>query len=156
MRPGSSGSVWPGRSTRSPEAHQASVHTPHTRQVLSPQPPPGNCKVPQPIPTPKTGIPEPPPAPHTSPYLLRWASQRQGSIEGGFNGRTNKLVDGCYSFWQGGLFQVLQKLNQNQLLSTTATGPSTHGGAGDQMGKVRDLHTFLSLSTKKWNPLSLN
>ena len=24
----------------------------------------------------------------------------QGSFEGGFMGRTNKLVDGCYSFWQ--------------------------------------------------------
>jgi len=24
---------------------------------------------------------------------------RQG-VEGGFQGRTNKLVDGCYSFWQ--------------------------------------------------------
>jgi protein farnesyltransferase subunit beta len=24
------------------------------------------------------------------------------SYEGGFSGRSNKLVDGCYSFWQGG------------------------------------------------------
>lgn len=30
--------------------------------------------------------------------------------EGGFQGRTNKLVDGCYSFWQGGLVQVIQML----------------------------------------------
>jgi protein farnesyltransferase subunit beta len=28
-------------------------------------------------------------------------------VEGGFAGRTNKLVDGCYSFWQGGAFPVL-------------------------------------------------
>lgn len=30
----------------------------------------------------------------------------QGKVEGGFRGRTNKLVDGCYSFWQvfSGLF----------------------------------------------------
>tara|TARA_R110002050_G_scaffold192667_1_gene327597 strand:+ start:669 stop:941 length:273 start_codon:yes stop_codon:yes gene_type:complete len=27
--------------------------------------------------------------------------------EGGFQGRTNKLVDGCYSFWQGALFPML-------------------------------------------------
>ena len=26
--------------------------------------------------------------------------------EGGFCGRTNKLVDGCYSFWQGGAVAV--------------------------------------------------
>lgn len=25
-------------------------------------------------------------------------------------GRTNKLVDGCYSFWQGGLFPLLKRL----------------------------------------------
>lgn len=25
-------------------------------------------------------------------------------------GRTNKLVDGCYSFWQGGLFPLLQRV----------------------------------------------
>lgn len=31
-------------------------------------------------------------------------------MEGGFNGRTNKLVDGCYSFWQGGLFPLLQRV----------------------------------------------
>lgn len=28
-------------------------------------------------------------------------------LEGGFQGRTNKLVDGCYSFWQGGSFPSL-------------------------------------------------
>lgn len=33
----------------------------------------------------------------------------QGSMEGGFMGRTHKLVDGCYSFWQGGVFMLLQK-----------------------------------------------
>lgn len=28
-------------------------------------------------------------------------------LEGGFQGRTNKLVDGCYSFWGGGDFPIL-------------------------------------------------
>ena len=37
----------------------------------------------------------------------RWTSARQMSYEGGFQGRTNKLVDGCYSFWQGGVFPLL-------------------------------------------------
>ena len=27
--------------------------------------------------------------------------------EGGFNGRTNKLIDSCYSFWQGSIFNML-------------------------------------------------
>lgn len=44
------------------------------------------------------------------PYqLLEWASNRQQPIEGGFNGRTNKLVDSCYSFWQGGLLCLLSE-----------------------------------------------
>lgn len=33
--------------------------------------------------------------------LQGWIARRQMSVEGGFQGRTNKLVDGCYSFWQG-------------------------------------------------------
>ncbi|XP_045124654.1 protein farnesyltransferase subunit beta-like isoform X4 [Portunus trituberculatus] len=45
-----------------------------------------------------------------TPSLLRWAVNRQMRFEGGFQGRTNKLVDGCYSFWQGGLFPILHTL----------------------------------------------
>ncbi|GLI65989.1 hypothetical protein VaNZ11_009681 [Volvox africanus] len=44
------------------------------------------------------------------PQLLHWLVHRQGSMEGGFNGRTNKLVDGCYSFWQGAVFPLLGQL----------------------------------------------
>ncbi|KAG2493909.1 hypothetical protein HYH03_007845 [Edaphochlamys debaryana] len=43
--------------------------------------------------------------------LLHWLVHRQGAMEGGFNGRTNKLVDGCYSFWQGGVFPLLAQLH---------------------------------------------
>ncbi len=39
-----------------------------------------------------------------------YSTHMQGSLEGGFAGRTHKLVDGCYSFWQGGLFPLLQRL----------------------------------------------
>jgi protein farnesyltransferase subunit beta len=39
---------------------------------------------------------------------VRWASWRQMRVEGGFSGRANKLADGCYSFWVGGLFPVLR------------------------------------------------
>lgn len=28
-------------------------------------------------------------------------------FEGGFQGRTNKLVDGCYSFWLGSIFPII-------------------------------------------------
>ncbi|KAJ3040696.1 hypothetical protein HDV00_010589 [Rhizophlyctis rosea] len=40
--------------------------------------------------------------------LATWIVQRQMSFEGGFSGRTNKLVDGCYSFWQGGTMPILE------------------------------------------------
>lgn len=38
----------------------------------------------------------------------RWLLKMQTQFEGGFRGRTNKLVDACYSFWQGGAFAVLR------------------------------------------------
>lgn len=44
--------------------------------------------------------------------LLRWLTQMQGvEIElGGFKGRTNKLVDGCYSWWVGGCVVLVEGL----------------------------------------------
>lgn len=39
--------------------------------------------------------------------LLRWLTNRQMKVEGGFNGRSNKLVDSCYSYWQGASFVML-------------------------------------------------
>ncbi|WCJ20964.1 Protein farnesyltransferase subunit beta [Euphorbia peplus] len=44
--------------------------------------------------------------------LTNWVVFRQG-VEGGFQGRTNKLVDGCYSLWQGGVFALLRQLNSH-------------------------------------------
>lgn len=41
--------------------------------------------------------------------LVRWVARMQGNIEGGMRGRTNKLVDGCYSMWQGGLCRLLME-----------------------------------------------
>ncbi|XVF16432.1 hypothetical protein REPUB_Repub10bG0030000 [Reevesia pubescens] len=45
--------------------------------------------------------------------LIDWVVFRQG-VEGGFQGRTNKLVDCCYSFWQGGVFALLKRLHSTQ------------------------------------------
>lgn len=41
--------------------------------------------------------------------LIDWVAFRQG-VELGFQGRANKLVDGCYSFWQGGAIALLERL----------------------------------------------
>nr|GAT56401.1 predicted protein [Mycena chlorophos] len=56
--------------------------------------------------------------------LVRWLVQMQGiPIElGGFKGRTNKLVDGCYSWWVGGAFGLLESIGVD---------PSAFGGEGD-------------------------
>lgn len=39
--------------------------------------------------------------------LLRWLTNKQLEKEGGFCGRSNKLVDSCYSFWQGAIFPMI-------------------------------------------------
>uniref|UniRef100_A0A9I9EHR9 Prenyltransferase alpha-alpha toroid domain-containing protein n=1 Tax=Cucumis melo TaxID=3656 RepID=A0A9I9EHR9_CUCME len=43
--------------------------------------------------------------------LLDWVVFRQAGLECGFKGRTNKLVDGCYSFWQGGVCSLVKRLS---------------------------------------------
>jgi protein farnesyltransferase subunit beta len=40
--------------------------------------------------------------------LVGWLSTRQYAPEGGLAGRTNKLVDGCYSHWIGDVFPIVQ------------------------------------------------
>lgn len=44
--------------------------------------------------------------------LTRWLVSMQGTASelGGFKGRTNKLVDGCYSWWCAGSFDLLEAL----------------------------------------------
>lgn len=47
---------------------------------------------------------------------LRWSVLQQGeAIEaGGFKGRSNKLVDGCYSWWVGGGVPVVEALARKE------------------------------------------
>ena len=53
-------------------------------------------------------------------------------MEGGFAGRTSKLVDGCYSFWQGGAFPILADLLRQQ-----QAGRSAGGGAQGAAAELR-------------------
>jgi protein farnesyltransferase subunit beta len=103
------------------------------------------------------------------PKLLKWATQRQMPLEGGFQGRTNKLVDGCYSFWVGALFPLVdlllarpaekqdskammerdwlfdQHALQRYLLACCQ--PPRGGGLRDKPGKHQDLyHTCYCLA----------
>uniref|UniRef100_A0AAR5QH13 Protein farnesyltransferase subunit beta n=1 Tax=Dendroctonus ponderosae TaxID=77166 RepID=A0AAR5QH13_DENPD len=93
--------------------------------------------------------------------LLRWLVHKQMPLEGGFQGRTNKLVDSCYSFWQGGAFPLLYTL-----LAKEGCAPKRHlfderalqeyiliccqysqGGLIDKPGKPRDsYHSCYAIS----------
>lgn len=49
--------------------------------------------------------------------LLRWLVMMQGDVEedaGGFRGRSNKLVDGCYSWWCAGSLTIVESLLRQQ------------------------------------------
>ncbi|KAM8703485.1 hypothetical protein ACLKA7_008156 [Drosophila subpalustris] len=93
--------------------------------------------------------------------LLQWTLRRQMSYEGGFQGRTNKLVDGCYSFWVGATIPITQAT----LVGTDKSMEQTffdiealqeyillccqkaNGGLIDKPGKPQDLyHTCYTLS----------
>jgi len=96
--------------------------------------------------------------------LLLWAANKQMKLEGGFQGRTNKLVDGCYSFWQGGIFPLIHvsieksqsyKLPEYEWLFssqglqeyTLICCQDPRGGLIDKPGKHRDFyHTCYTLS----------
>ncbi|GFO30262.1 protein farnesyltransferase subunit beta [Plakobranchus ocellatus] len=97
--------------------------------------------------------------------LLRWVANRQTQFEGGFQGRTNKLVDGCYSFWQGACFPIIHMImctdDDDQNLSASSwmfnqealqeyilvCCQHDYGGLLDKPGKSRDhYHTCYCLS----------
>ncbi|GAN10123.1 protein farnesyltransferase subunit beta-like [Mucor ambiguus] len=88
--------------------------------------------------------------------LVGWCSERQMGLEGGFQGRTNKLVDGCYSFWGAGDFPIIQAHLQweDYLFDREALQEyiliccqSEYGGLIDKPGKGADYyHTCYCLS----------
>lgn len=84
--------------------------------------------------------------------LLRWLVQMQGSeIElGGFKGRTNKLVDGCYSWWVGGAFALLEALGVSGIPESPRETPP-HSGTHAEDGW--DDVDGASLVINCWVPL---
>ncbi|CRG96524.1 farnesyltransferase beta subunit, putative [Plasmodium gallinaceum] len=42
--------------------------------------------------------------------LMFWLANKQSNLEGSFMGRTNKLVDSCYSFWVGSIFFLINEI----------------------------------------------
>ncbi|XP_076759305.1 farnesyl transferase beta subunit [Xylocopa sonorina] len=95
--------------------------------------------------------------------FLRWAVNRQMRLEGGFQGRTGKLVDGCYSFWQGGAFPLIHTIltMQNKVFNSAywlfnqealqeyllICCQHPRGSLLDKPGKIQDVyHTCYALS----------
>nr|CAB3246705.1 protein farnesyltransferase subunit beta [Phallusia mammillata] len=100
--------------------------------------------------------------------MLRWVTNKQMKMEGGFQGRTNKLVDACYSFWQGGLLPLIHNTLEQEggVEGEVAEAQETwlydqmalqhyvlhccqcsFGGLIDKPGKSRDYyHTCYALS----------
>ncbi|VDM63723.1 unnamed protein product [Angiostrongylus costaricensis] len=93
--------------------------------------------------------------------FLHWLVKRQMRFEGGFQGRTNKLVDGCYSFWQAANFPLVDgEMAREGRLPTDGLFDARmleeyiltccqdeSGGMRDKPGKSRDLyHTCYVLS----------
>jgi protein farnesyltransferase subunit beta len=78
-------------------------------------------------------------------HLVDWAAMRQCRVEGGFCGRTNKLVDSCYSFWVGALFPILgapRAFNADALQRyiLVCCQDEDRGGLRDKPGVKRDYH----------------
>ena len=71
--------------------------------------------------------------------LIYWLTSQQVQQIGGFRGRTHKLVDGCYSFWQAGAFECLglghliDSLALQQYILVACQEP--RGGLKDKPGK---------------------
>jgi protein farnesyltransferase subunit beta len=76
--------------------------------------------------------------------LVRWLAQMQGNeIEiGGFRGRTNKLVDGCYSWWCGGSFSLLEAL-----------GVHANAGLAHDHHKDASIPTAFDVSDDLWDDM---
>ena len=79
--------------------------------------------------------------------LASWLRRQQGNVEGGMRGRTNKLVDGCYSFWCGGLGRLLAGTGEAGGEAVTSA-TSTQGATQTQRGVVENA--ALADAVRRW------
>lgn len=87
--------------------------------------------------------------------LIRWSVMRQYHVEGGLSGRTNKLVDACYSFWIGAIYPMLEMITNNKSIFNrdalkcyilNCCQNIENGGFKDKPGKSVDFyHTNYTL-----------
>jgi protein farnesyltransferase subunit beta len=97
---------------------------------------------------------------------IKWCAMRQMQFSGGFNGRTNKLVDTCYTWWCGAMARILADhaaipvfWNEEALASYVlgcCQGLKQKGGFCDKPPKWADMfHTMygltgLSVTCREW------
>jgi protein farnesyltransferase subunit beta len=85
--------------------------------------------------------------------LIDYCKGLQDNFSGGFSGRVNKLVDGCYSFWVSAVLRILVPDQSTfnidalkQFILNVCQNDAT-GGFRDKPGKKEDLyHTCYCLS----------
>lgn len=80
----------------------------------------------------------------------------QGTVEGGFMGRTNKLVDGCYSYWQGALIPLLQQLGPELLAQSGLPQPVTASPESSGSPRLPAAEAFVVPSLPKRKPRGLS
>ncbi|KAH0789011.1 Prenyltransferase and squalene oxidase repeat family protein [Histomonas meleagridis] len=89
---------------------------------------------------------------------IKWCSMRQMPFCGGFNGRTNKLVDTCYTWWVGAMCKILSDRTgtapfwndealATYVLTVCQNVDGSCGGFKDKPGKKVDMfHTMYGLA----------
>jgi protein farnesyltransferase subunit beta len=101
------------------------------------------------------------------PLLARWLAERQCAPEGGFAGRANKLVDGCYGHWIAGCSPLLGAAldgapalfsREDLVRYSLCACQAERGGLRDKPGKLPDAyHTCyvlagLAAAQHRWLP----
>ncbi|KAF1813573.1 terpenoid cyclases/Protein prenyltransferase [Eremomyces bilateralis CBS 781.70] len=98
--------------------------------------------------------------------ITKWLSARQYAPEGGMAGRTNKLVDGCYSHWIGGCWPLMDAAMQDESPNSSKRDywsregllryifnccQEDGGGLRDKPGKRADAyHTNYNIAGLSW------
>lgn len=88
---------------------------------------------------------------------IKWCAMRQMPFSGGFNGRAQKLVDTCYTWWVGAMSRILADhvgvksfWNEEALATYVLSVCQSNNGKGgvcDKPGKNPDLfHTMYGLT----------
>ena len=82
--------------------------------------------------------------------LIRWQAFKQMQYSGGFQGRTNKLVDACYSFWVGAVFPMIQRLKQLRKKKKNNDNNDEEKKENDNDNKNEFIPLFNSLQLQKY------